>query len=85
MKSDKNHPNRVYLVITAAALVLAAILLVSYGISWRTQEQEAARTVTTKTEKEKKDSGFPPHPGLPGERQLLPGHQRRRAPGGWHR
>ncbi|MBQ2641148.1 MAG: DUF4230 domain-containing protein [Lachnospiraceae bacterium] len=55
MKSDKNHPNRVYLVITAAALVLAAILLVSYGISWRTQEQEAARTVTTKTEKEKKD------------------------------
>lgn len=38
-----------------------------------------------RAKKEKKGNGFPPHPGLPGERQLLPVHPRRRASGGWHR
>ena len=51
----KHNANRIYIAVTAAALVLAAILLLNYRISRRAEEEEAVKTVTTVTEKEKKD------------------------------
>ncbi len=51
----KQNANRIYIAVTAAALVIAAVLLLSYGISRRAEKEEAAQTVTSVTEKEKKD------------------------------
>lgn len=51
----KQNANRIYIAVTAAALVLAAVLLLSYGISRKAEKEEAAKTVTSVTEKEKKD------------------------------
>ena len=51
----KQNRNRVYIVVTAAAIVLAVILLLNYVISRRDEQSEAAQTVSTVEEKEKKD------------------------------
>ena len=51
----KHNANRIYIAVTAAALVLAAILLLNYEINRRAEESETVKTATTVTEKEKKD------------------------------
>lgn len=51
----KQNANRIYIAVTAAALVIAAVLLLSYGINRKAEREEAAKTATTVTEKEKKD------------------------------
>ena len=51
----KQNRNRIYLGITIAALILAAILAVDYCIRREAEKSEAAQTATTKAEKEKKD------------------------------
>lgn len=51
----KHNANRIYIAVTAAALVLAAILLLNYEINRRAEESETVKTATTVAEKEKKD------------------------------
>lgn len=51
----KQNRNQIYIAVTAIAAVLAAILLLNYGLGRSGNEQEPVETVTTKTEKEKKD------------------------------
>ena len=51
----KHNANRIYIAVTAAALVLAAILLLNYEINRRAEEAETVKTATTIAEKEKKD------------------------------
>lgn len=51
----KQNRNRVYIAVTAVAIILAAILLLNYVNSKRAEQSEAAQTVTTVEEKEKKD------------------------------
>ena len=51
----KHNANRIYIAVTAAALVLAAILLLNYEINKRAEESETVKTATTVAEKEKKD------------------------------
>ena len=51
----KHNANRIYIAVTAAALVLAAILLLNYEINRRAEESETIKTATTVAEKEKKD------------------------------
>lgn len=51
----KQNRNRFYISITAIAIVLAAILLLNYGLSRKAAESETTKTVTTIAEKEKKD------------------------------
>ena len=51
----KHNANRMYIAVTAAALVLAAILLLNYEINRRAEESETVKTATTVAEKEKKD------------------------------
>lgn len=55
MDHIKRHPKRFYIIVTVAALVLSAILLVDFGIERKAEESEVNRTVTTIEEKEKKD------------------------------
>ena len=51
----KHNANRIYIAVTAAALVLASILLLNYEINRRAEESETVKTATTVAEKEKKD------------------------------
>ena len=51
----KHNANRIYIAVTAAALVLAAILLLNYEINRRAEESETVKTATTVAAKEKKD------------------------------
>ena len=51
----KHNATRIYIAVTAAALVLAAILLLNYEINRRAEESETVKTATTVAEKEKKD------------------------------
>ena len=51
----KHNANRIYIAVTAAALVLAAILLLNYESNRRAEESETVKTATTVAEKEKKD------------------------------
>ena len=51
----KQNRNRIYIAVTAAAIILAVILLLNYVNSKRAEQSEAAQTVTTAEEKEKKD------------------------------
>lgn len=51
----KHNANRIYIAVTAAALVLAAILLLNYAINRRAEKSETVKTATTVAEKEKKD------------------------------
>lgn len=51
----KHNANRIYIAVTAVALVLAAILLLNYEINRRAEESETVKTATTVAEKEKKD------------------------------
>ena len=51
----KHNANRIYIAVTAAALVLAAILLLNYEINRRAEESETVKTATTVAEKEKQD------------------------------
>lgn len=51
----KQNRNRVYIAVTAVAIILAVILLLNYVNSKRAEQSEAAQTVTTVEEKEKKD------------------------------
>ena len=51
----KHNANRIYIAVTAAALVLAAILLLNYEINRRAEEAETVKTATTIAEKEKND------------------------------
>lgn len=51
----KQNANRIYLIVTAVALVVAVGLLVSFGINKRAEKEENARPSTTVAEKEKKD------------------------------
>ena len=51
----KHNANRIYIAVTAAALVLAAILLLNYEINRRAEESETVKTATTVAEKEKTD------------------------------
>lgn len=51
----KHNANRIYIAVTAAALVLAAILLLNYEINRRAEESETVKTATTIAEKEKND------------------------------
>lgn len=51
----KHNANRIYIAVTAAALVLAVILLLNYEINRRAEESETVKTATTVAEKEKKD------------------------------
>lgn len=51
----KHNANRIYIAVTTAALVLAAILLLNYEINRRAEEAETVKTATTIAEKEKKD------------------------------
>lgn len=51
----KHNANRIYIAVTAAALVLATILLLNYEINRRAEESETVKTATTVAEKEKKD------------------------------
>ena len=55
MNVFKKNQNRVYIGVTIAAIVLAAILVVNYGVNKKAEEEESTRTVTSIEEKEKKD------------------------------
>ena len=52
---NKHDQNRIYIGITAAALVLTVILFAVYAAGGRAGKPQTTETVTTKTEKEKKD------------------------------
>lgn len=55
MNVFKQNQNRIYIGVTVAAIVLAAILAVNYGVNRKAEEEESTRTVTTIEEKEKRD------------------------------
>ena len=55
MNVFKQNQNRIYIGVTIAAIVLAAILAVNYGVNRKAEEEESTRTVTTIEEKEKRD------------------------------
>lgn len=55
MDQWKKNSNRIYIVITVIAIVLAGFLCLDYGIRKKAEQSQVQETVTTKTEKEKKD------------------------------
>ena len=55
MNVFKQNQNQIYIGVTIAAIVLAAILAVNYGVNRKAEEEESTRTVTTIEEKEKRD------------------------------
>lgn len=55
MDQWKKNSNRIYIVITVIAILLAGFLCLDYGIRKKAEQSQVQETVTTKTEKEKKD------------------------------
>ena len=55
MENKKQPGNRIYVYVTAAAILLAAILVVLFATGRSADRTEMERTVTSKTEKEKRD------------------------------
>ena len=55
MEFLKKNSNRIYIVITVIAIIAAVILCADYAARKDAEKNEAAETVTMKTEKEKKD------------------------------
>ena len=55
MEFLKKNSNRIYIVITVIAIIAAVILCADYAARKNAEKNEAAETVTMKTEKEKKD------------------------------
>ena len=55
MDQWKKNSNRIYIVITVIAILLAGFLCFDYGIRKKAEQSQVQETVTTKTEKEKKD------------------------------
>ena len=51
----KNHRNQIYIGITVLALVVAIVLSLDFSARRKAEREEAAQTVTTIKEKEKKD------------------------------
>ena len=51
----KKHRNQIYIAVTVIALVVAVVLCLDYSIRRKAEKEEAAQTVTTIKEKEKKD------------------------------
>ena len=58
MNSIKHNLNKIYIGITAAAIVIALILCIDYGIGRNAEKSESAQTATTIAEKEKKDKVY---------------------------
>lgn len=55
MDQWKKNSNRIYIVITVIAILLAGFLCFDYGIRKKAEQSQVQDTVTTRTEKEKKD------------------------------
>ena len=55
MDQWKKNSNRIYIVITVIAILLAGFLCLDYGIRKKAEQSQVRETVTTKTEKAKKD------------------------------
>lgn len=55
MESIKNNLNKIYLGVAAAAVLIAVVLCVDYGVSRKAEKSESAQTATTIAEKEKKE------------------------------
>ena len=55
MDQWKKNSNRIYIVITVIAILLAGFLCFDYGIRKKAEQSQVQETVTTRTEKEKKD------------------------------
>ena len=58
MESIKNNLNKIYLGVAAAAVLIAVVLCVDYGVSRKAEKSESAQTATTIAEKEKKDKVY---------------------------
>ena len=58
MDSIKQNLNKIYIGVTAAAIVIALVLCVDYGIRRNTEKSESIQTATTIAEKEKKDKVY---------------------------
>jgi hypothetical protein len=55
MNDIRQRLNLIYIGVTVAAVVLAAAMIVGYAGNRRAEEAETTRTVTSRTEKEKRD------------------------------
>ena len=58
MDSIKQNLNKIYIGVTAAAIVIALVLCADYGIRRNTEKSESIQTATTIAEKEKKDKVY---------------------------
>ena len=58
MESIKKNLNKIYLGVAAAAVLIAIVLCVDYGMSRKAEKSESAQTATTIAEKEKKDKVY---------------------------
>ena len=58
MDSIMRNLNKIYIGVAVAAIVIALILCVDYGISRKAEKSESAQTATTIAEKEKKDKVY---------------------------
>ena len=55
MNDIRQRLNLIYIGVTVAAVVLAAAMIVGYAGNRRAEEAETTKTVTSRTEKEKRD------------------------------
>ena len=58
MESIRKNLNNIYIGVAAAAILIAIVLCVDYGISRKAEKSESTQTATTIAEKEKKDKVY---------------------------
>lgn len=58
MESIRKNLNKIYIGVAAAAILIAIVLCVDYGISRKAEKSESTQTATTIAEKEKKDKVY---------------------------